>query len=174
MIKSRDLESFLNEVQVAVDRQKYFDAEDEAFDAISREPDFRKQQIIKQATQNYRDALRISNPYLDRALQQGDFGISKQETMLTSLKQMLADPTAPIDDMTRRKLLSAVEITDDSMNTFNYQSNIGGPESVQYKKNYRNKALSDLRKLGAGDSSISQANKVIFEPMLRFKSRDVL
>jgi len=174
MIKSRDLESFLNEVQVAVDRQKYFDAEDEAFDAISREPDFRKQQIIKQATQNYRDALRISNPYLDRALQQGDFGISKQETMLTSLKQMLADPTAPIDDMTRRKLLSAVEITDDSMNTFNYQSNIGGPESVEYKKNYRNKALSDLRKLGAGDSSISQANKVIFEPMLRFKSRDVL
>jgi hypothetical protein len=174
MIKSRDLESFLNEVQVAVDRQKYFDAEDEAFDAISREPDFRKQQIIKQATQNYRDALRISNPYLDRALQQGDFGISKQETMLTSLKQMLADPTAPIDDMTRRKLLSAVEITDDSMNTFNYQSNIGGPESVQYKKNYRNRALSDLRKLGVGDSSISQANKVIFEPMLRFKSRDVL
>lgn len=174
MIKDRDLESFLNEVQVAVDRQKYFDAEDEAFDAIAAEPDYRKQEIIKQATQQYRDALRISNPFLDRALQQGDFGISKQETMLATLKEMLSDPNAPIDDMTRRKLEVAVRITNDSMNYFNYMSAVGGPESVRDKKVYRNNALSDLRKLGVGDSSMGQANKVIFEPMLRFKSRDVL
>jgi len=174
MIKNRDLESFLNEVQVAVDRQKYFDAEDEAFSAIAAEPDYRKQELIKQATQQYRDALRISNPFLDRALQQGDFGISKQETMLTSLKQMLADPNAPIDDMTRRKLEAAIEITNNAMNYFNYEASIGGPQSVQSKKVFRNNALNDLRKLGVGDSSMSQANKVIFEPMLRFKSRDVL
>lgn len=174
MIKDRDLESFLNEVQVAVDRQKYFDAEDEAFDAIAAEPDYRKQELIKQSTQQYRDALRISNPFLDRALQQGDFGISKQETMLSSLKEMLSDPNAPIDDMTRRKLETAIKITNDAMNYFNYMSAVGGPQSVQDKKVYRNNALSDLKKLGVGDSSMGQANKVIFEPMLRFKSRDVL
>ncbi len=52
MIKSRDLESFLNEVQVAVDRQRYFDAEDKAFDAIANEPDYRKHQYIKDATEH--------------------------------------------------------------------------------------------------------------------------
>ena len=174
MIKSRDLESFLNEVQVAVDRQRYFDAEDKAFDAIANEPDYRKHQYIKSATEQYRKALRISNPFLDRALQQGDFGISKQETMLRDLKSMLNDPTAPIDEMTRNKLIASTEIVDDSMNYFNYKNSINDPNAVRDKKIYRNNALTDLRKLTIGDGSLSQASKVIFEPMLKFKSRDTL
>ena len=174
MIKSRDLESFLNEVQVAVDRQRYFDAEDKAFDAIANEPDYRKHQYIKDATEQYRKALRISNPFLDRALQQGDFGISKQETMLRDLKAMLNDPNSPIDDMTRNKLIASTEIVDDSMNYFNYKNSINDPNAVRDKKIYRNNALTDLKKLSIGDGSLSQASKVIFEPMLKFKSRDTL
>ncbi len=123
--------------------------EDKAFDAIANEPDYRKHQYIKSATEQYRKALRISNPFLDRALQQGDFGISKQETMLRDLKSMLNDPTAPIDEMTRNKLIASTEIVDDSMNYFNYKNSINDPNAVRDKKIYRNNALTDLRKLTA-------------------------
>jgi len=174
LLKSRDLESFLNEVQVAVDRQKYFDAEDRAFEALRNTADPMQQQIIKNTTQQFRDALRISNPLLDYALQQGDFGISKQEEMLVKLKQMLADPKVKINPDIRKKLEAGVQITDDSMTYFDLQNTTKQGDYVMTKKIYRNNALADLNTLSKGDATFGQAKKVIFEPMLRFKSRDVL
>jgi hypothetical protein len=174
LLKSRDLESFLNEVQVAVDRQRYFDAEDKAFESLRKTADPAQQAIIKNATQRYRDALRISNPLLDYALQQGDFGISKQEQMLVTLKQMLADPNVKISKNVREKLMAGIEITDDSMTYFEMQNATKQGDYVTTKKIYRNNALSDLNSLSKGDTAFGQAKKVIFEPMLRFKSRDVL
>ena len=174
LLKSRDLESFLNEVQVAVDRQKYFDAEDKAFEALDKTADPMEQQIIKNATQRYRDALRISNPLLDYALQQGDFGISKQEQMLVTLKQMLADPKVKLDKNVREKLMAGIQITDSSMTYFEMQNAMKQGDYVTTKKIYRNNALSDLNTLSKGDTAFGQAKKVIFEPMLRFKSRDTL
>lgn len=174
LIKSRDLESFLNEVQVAVDRQKYFDAEDKAFEALRNNADPAAQEIIKSSTERYREALRISNPLLDYALQQGDFGISKQEEMLVKLKQLLADPNVKISNNVRAKLQAGIEITDDAMTYFEMQTATKPRNYVMTKKIYRNNALADLNKLSKGDSTFGQAKKVIFEPMLRFKSRDVL
>ena len=174
LLKSRDLESFLNEVQVAVDRQLYFDAEDRAFEQLSKTLDINKRAMIKANASRVRESLRIANPFLDYALQQGDFGISKQEEMFKQLKIMLADPDLEISVNDKKKLVSAIEIVDDSLQFFDYQTNVKPYNYVKNKKIYRNQAIADLKKLSLGDANISSARKVIFEPMLRFKSRDVL
>jgi hypothetical protein len=174
LLKSRELESFLNEVQVAVDRQLYFDAEDRAFEQLSKTLDINKRAMIKANASRVRQGLRIANPFLDYALQQGDFGISKQEEMFKQLKIMLADPDLEISVNDKKKLVSAIEIVDDSLQFFDYQTNVKPYNYVKNKKIYRNQAIADLKKLSLGDANISSARKVIFEPMLRFKSRDVL
>lgn len=174
LIKSRDLESYLLEVQIAVDRQKYFDAEDRAMQQIQETADPNQQALIREQARRYRESLRTANPLLDYALQQGDFGISTQERMMVELKQMLQDPDVKLSAVSRQKLNAAVEITNDAMMYFEYQNNSGNRNYVQDKKTYRNNALVSLNRLADGDPTFAQAKRVIFEPMLRFKSRDVL
>jgi hypothetical protein len=174
MIKNRSFESYLQEVQIAVDRQKYFDAQEQAFELMRTTPDPMEQKRIKAATQQYRQGLRISNPLLDRALQSGDFGISKQEEMHRNLKAMLGDSSVILPKINRDRLQAAIEIVDNSMLYFDSQTLNGRPGYVENKKIYRNNALADLRKLSQGDPLLQQAIKAIFEPMLKFKSRDVL
>jgi hypothetical protein len=130
--------------------------------------------LIKSGTQQYRQALRISNPLLDRALQSGDFGISKQEEMLRNLKEMLNDSSVIIPKVNRDRLQTAIEITNNAMYYFDSQTLEGRPGYVDNKKIYRDNALADLKKLAKGDPLMQQAIKAIFEPMLKFKSRDVL
>lgn len=174
LIQSRDLESYLLEVQISVDRQKYFDAEDRAMEQIQQTADPGQQALIREQARRYRDSLRISNPLLDYALQQGDFGISTQERMMVDLKQMLQDPDVNLSALSRDKLNAAVEITNEAMRYFEFQNNSGNRNYVQDKKVYRNNALVSLNRLADGDPTFAQAKRVIFEPMLRFKSRDVL
>lgn len=174
LIQSRDLESYLLEVQISVDRQKYFDAEDRAMEQIQQTADPGQQALIREQAKRYRDSLRISNPLLDYALQQGDFGISTQERMMVDLKQMLQDPDVNLSALSRDKLNAAVEITNEAMRYFEFQNNSGNRNYVQDKKVYRNNALVSLNRLADGDPTFAQAKRVIFEPMLRFKSRDVL
>jgi hypothetical protein len=107
-------------------------------------------------------------------LQSGDFGISKQEEMLRNLKEMLNDSSVILPKINRDRLQAAIEIVDNSMLYFDSQTLNGRPGYVENKKIYRNNALADLRKLSQGDPLLQQAIKAIFEPMLKFKSRDVL
>lgn len=174
LIESRDLESYLLEVQIAVDRQKYFDAEDRAMEQIQITAQPEQQALIREQAKRYRESLRISNPLLDYALQQGDFGISTQERMLVDLKQMLQDPDVKFTAGSRDKLIAAVDITNKAMMYFDFENNSGNRDYVQNKKTYRNNALVSLNRLADGDPTFTQAKRVIFEPMLRFKSRDVL
>jgi hypothetical protein len=174
LLKNRGFEDYLKEVQIAVDRQKYFDAQERAFDLMNQTIDPTQKALIKSGTQQYRQALRISNPLLDRALQSGDFGISKQEEMLRNLKEMLNDSNVIIPKVNRDRLQTAIEITNNAMYYFDSQTLEGRPGYVDNKKIYRDNALADLRKLAKGDPLMQQAIKAIFEPMLKFKSRDVL
>jgi len=171
MIKNKDLQTYLNDVRTAEDKQLYFDLEERAGEALNKtfDPTARKQ--ITESLKNYRDILKIQNPLLRAQLESGDYGTAKEEAMLNSLQFLVADPNVKMDAKTRDKLTKAVEIlsaTSAKLQYAGYEETFG----VKFKREVRDLAIRDLETLGRLDSSVAQANKAIFIPILKNYSRD--
>jgi len=91
--------------------------------------------------------------------------------MLNSLQFLVADPNVKMDVKTRDKLTKAVEIlsaTSAKLQYAGYEETFG----VKFKREVRDLAIRDLEVLGKYDSSVAQANKAIFIPILKNYSRD--
>jgi hypothetical protein len=171
MIKNKDLQTYLNDVRTAEDKQLYFDLEERAGEALNKtfDPTARKQ--ITESLKNYRDILKVQNPLLRAQLESGEYGTAKEEAMLNSLQFLVADPNVKMDVKTRDKLTKAVEIlsaTSAKLQYAGYEETFG----VKFKREVRDLAIRDLEVLGKYDSSVAQANKAIFIPILKNYSRD--
>jgi hypothetical protein len=171
MIKNKDLQTYLNDVRTAEDKQLYFDLEERAGEALNKtfDPTARKQ--ITESLKNYRDILKIQNPLLRAQLESGEYGTAKEEAMLNSLQFLVADPNVKMDAKSRDKLTKAVEIlsaTAAKLQYAGYEQTFG----VKFKREVRDLAIRDLETLGRLDSSVAQANKAIFIPILKNYSRD--
>ena len=171
MIKNKDLQTYLNDIRTAEDKQLYFDLEERAGEALNKtfDPTARKQ--ITESLKNYRDILKIQNPLLRAQLESGEYGTAKEEAMLNSLQFLVADPDVKMDAKTRDKLTKAVEIlsaTSAKLQYAGYEETFG----VKFKREVRDLAIRDLETLGRLDSSVAQANKAIFIPILKNYSRD--
>ena len=171
MIKNKDLQTYLNDVRTAEDKQLYFDLEERAGEALNKtfDPTARKQ--ITESLKNYRDILKIQNPLLRAQLESGEYGTAKEEAMLNSLQFLIADPSVKMDAKTRDKLTKAVEIlsaTSAKLQYAGYEETFG----IEFKREVRDLAITDLETLGRLDSSVAQANKAIFIPILKNYSRD--
>jgi hypothetical protein len=171
MIKNKDLQTYLNDIRTAEDKQLYFDLEERAGEALNKtfDPTARKQ--ITESLKNYRDILKIQNPLLRAQLESGEYGTAKEEAMLNSLQFLIADPDVKMDAKTRDKLTKAVEIlsaTSAKLQYAGYEETFG----IKFKREVRDLAITDLETLGRLDSSVAQANKAIFIPILKNYSRD--
>ena len=171
MIKNKDLQTYLNDIRTAEDKQLYFDLEERAGEALNKtfDPTARKQ--ITESLKNYRDILKIQNPLLRAQLESGEYGTAKEEAMLNSLQFLIADPSVKMDAKTRDRLTKAVEIlsaTSAKLQYAGYEETFG----IKFKREVRDLAITDLETLGRLDSSVAQANKAIFIPILKNYSRD--
>lgn len=170
MLKNKDLETYLKDVQVAEDKALYFDVEDYAREQIlaATTPETVKQ--VKANMQKYRDTLLIQNPLLKQVIESGQYGTAKEEAMLNNLTNLLMDPSVEMDSGTRVKLRQASEIVNATLNKFLSGGFDANPE---YKREVRDLAIRDLEILGRVDSQIRQANKAVFFPILKNYSKDV-
>lgn len=170
MLKNKDLETYLRDVQVAEDKALYFDVEDYAREQIlaATTPETVKQ--VKANMQKYRDTLLIQNPLLKQVIESGQYGTAKEEAMLNNLTNMLADPSVEMDSGTRVKLRQATEIVNTTLSKFLSGGFDANPE---YKREVRDLAIRDLEILGRVDAQIRQANKAVFYPILKNYSKDV-
>lgn len=170
MLKNKDLETYLKDVQVAEDKALYFDVEDYAREQIlaATTPETVKQ--VKENMQKYRDTLLIQNPLLKQVIESGQYGTAKEEAMLNNLTNMLQDPSVEMDSGTRIKLRQATEIVNVTLSKF---LSGGFDANTEYKREVRDLAIRDLEILGRVDSQIRQANKAIFLPILKNYSKDV-
>lgn len=168
LIDNKDLESYLQEVQVAVDRQTYFDIEDAAKDQIAQTADTYKIQSIADSMNTAQEMLLLSNPILKKRFMSGDFGVEKEKEILTNLSYMLADQKVSMDPATRDRLSKALTI----MTATAYKINSETGQSTQLRRDIRDQAIDDLRTLADIDYTVRQANKAIFIPILKSLSRD--
>lgn len=168
LIDNKDLESYLQEVQIAIDRQSYFDVEDEARERIAQTADMYQVQSIADSMNMTQELILTSNPLLRKRFMTGDFGVEKEKTILTNLSYMLADEKVKMDSGTRDKLSKALTIMTETA----YKINSETGQSTQLRRDIRDQAIDDLRVLGNIDYSLRQANRAIFIPILKSLSRD--
>ncbi len=170
MIKNKDLETYLRDVQVAQDKAKYFDIEDAARFQLQQTTNPTVRKNIKANMDLYRETLKMQNPLLKQVLESGDYGTAKEEAMLNQLNYMIADESIDMDPATREKLRLAAEV----LNTTLGKILSGGFDyDTAYKREIRDLAIRDLTALGRVDVNVRQANNAIFIPILKNYSKDV-
>lgn len=168
LIDNRDLETYLREVQIAVDRQNYFDLEERAAEEISRTADTTAIKQIGAQMNIAQEMILNSNPLLRQRFATGDFGVEKEKQYLTNLTYLLADESVKMEPKTRDKLNKALKIMSETA----YKINSDNGMSTSFRRMVRDEALADLSVLSNLDYTVRQANKAILTPILKDLSRD--
>jgi len=168
LIDNRDLETYLREVQIAIDRQNYFDLEERAAEEISRTADTTAIKAIGAQMNLAQEMILNSNPLLRQRFATGDFGVEKEKQYLTNLTYLLADESVKMDPGTRDKLNKALKIMSETA----YKINSDSGMSTSFRRMVRDEALADLSVLSNLDYTVRQANKAILIPILKDLSRD--
>jgi hypothetical protein len=168
LIDNRDLETYLREVQIAVDRQNYFDLEERAVEQIAQTADSYAIKEIGAQMNMAQEMLLNSNPLLKQRFATGDFGVEKEKQYFTNLSYLLADNSVEMNPATRDKLNRALRIMSNTAYKINSDNNM----SSAYRRTIRDEAIADLSELGNIDYTVRQATKAIFIPILKDLSRD--
>jgi len=170
LITSKSLEKYYDDVLVSQDKQAYYDiGTKEKADLLAEGDGFKRQAIVDNATEA-RKALFTSNPLLKAAMQ--GTSVAKEVLLLSSLDQMVADPKANIDIATRTRMNIAIKMISDYKAfaedpTWKTVSNF-----TDLKKQRKEEIEAKLKNMMFGDAYLTEANRAIFEPILKAYSRD--
>jgi hypothetical protein len=172
LLKDKSLEAYYDDVMVAEDKQKYYDVASWESDAMSKETLISNRKLIIQQAADARQGLLNHNPLLLGAITGGGNEIATEERMLTSLRQIVAAPDAPVDAATRIKMKTAVAAMDDFIRFVNDPEvgNLANRSSL--KRKYRQKVEQILSELSNGDPAVREASRAVFNSILKYYSRD--
>jgi len=172
LMKDKTLEEYYDDLAVAEDKQRYYDigkAEKEQLAKMS-DPQLRAN-LINEAT-DARKALKAANPLLNQALIGRGNNIGSEETMLTSVEEMINDPKTSVPASTRQRMVLAVALMRDFI-AFAKSPNLNNVvNKVDLKRQRKLQIEADLRELMLGDLYVTEANRAIFKSILNFYSRD--
>ena len=169
-----EVEEYLTRAQTAADKQRYFDIGRRLDAELATTPIYEQRANFIRRAEADREALKISNPYLEEQLGgAGGFGIADEEDILKNLSVIAEDSTAPISAETRNKLQTALTIFNRG---YNYVSSTTATaalvEGSAAKRIMRDNVLKDLEDISEGDRVLSQLVRSVFKPILKFYSRD--
>ena len=165
---------YLDRMQTAVVKQKYFDVERQEREALSNTAVVsERRRIIYDATQK-RQALLTAYPLLKLQLEGEGLGVGEEEMLLRQVEAALVDKTTPIPDMQRKKVSTAVKLIKDFI-SFSKDEDIKRTSLnfVDAKRDRKLEIQTLLDELMSGDNQIKELNRRLFGPILEFYSRDV-
>ncbi len=172
LLKDKDLETYFRDVQVAEDKQAYYDIASWEKDSLASQTYIsERKRIIETATQA-RKGLLASNPLLLGAITGGGNEIATEESMLSSLKQMVSDPTTNINDGIRLKMKTAVQAMEDFMSFAKSDQVRGLYNATSLKRDYRARVENIINQLASEDPAVKEAARAIFNSILKYYSRD--
>ena len=172
LVQNKTLEKYYSDLLVAQDKQSYYDIGTKEKEAIlaTANPDERSV-IIGEATAA-RDALKRSNPLLEKALIGTGNNIGSEGVMLQNVKQIIADPKTAVEPATRQRMAQAVRMMEEfiAFATDPAMKNVSNFSDL--KRERRNQIEANLSDLMLGDLYVTEANRAIFKSILNFYSRD--
>jgi hypothetical protein len=172
LIERADFRDYLQKVQVAVDKEKYFAIDESLNKKLVSTADYNERTKLIALANNEQQGLLISNPELEDVL---DANVSKGELriMMRDLKGAVNDLTSPISDDTRTAMRFAI----DQIESFiDYSDNPVYKQSYNFSDDRKRKKQDILAILGemAFDPAVKEATRLVFVPLLNNYSRDVL
>lgn len=172
LVSSKSVEKYLRDVQVAEDKQKYYDIGRQQKEILSNmsDPQLRAN-VIKAATQQ-RAALKANNPLLNSALIGEGNTIGNEAVLMNSLEQMITDPKVSVNPATRQRMALAIKMMREFIAFATDPELKNVTNLTQLKAERKAQIEADLNELMLGDLYVSEANRAIFRSILNFYSRD--
>jgi flagellar basal body-associated protein FliL len=172
LVESKGVEKYLRDVQVAEDKQKYYDIARQEKEILSTmsDPELRAN-VIKAATEQ-RSALKANNPLLNSALIGEGNTIGNEVVLMNSLEQMVANPNADINLATRRRMSLAIKMMREFIAFATDPELSNATNRTQLKAERKDQIEANLKELMLGDLYLTEANRAIFRSILNFYSRD--
>lgn len=172
LLKDKDLETYFRDVQVAEDKQAYYDIASWEKDSLAKQTYISERKRIIETATAARKGLLASNPLLLGAITGGGNEIATEESMLSSLKQMVSDPTTNIQDGVRLKMKTAVQAMEDFMSFAKSDQVRSLYNAASLKRDYRARVESIINQLASEDPAVKEAARAIFNSILKYYSRD--
>jgi len=172
LVESKSLENYYNDLLVATDKQAYYDVARQEKEILSTMSDPQLRANVIDAATNIRDGLKASNPLLNSALIGGGNTIGNETVLLTSIEQIIDDPNADIEPVTRRRMALATKMIRDFIAFASDPFLRNNVNATQMKAERKAQIEADLRELMLGDLYVTEANRAVFSSILGFYSRD--
>lgn len=172
LLKDKDLETYFRDVQVAEDKQAYYDIAAWEKDSLATQTYISERKRIIETATAARKGLLASNPLLLGAITGGGNEIATEESMLSSLKQMVSDPTTNIEDGVRLKMKTAVQAMEDFMSFAKSDQVRSLYNASSLKRDYRARVENIINQLASEDPAVKEAARAIFNSILKYYSRD--
>jgi len=172
LLKDKDLETYFRDVQVAEDKQAYYDIASWEKDSLASQTYISERKKIIETATAARKGLLASNPLLLGAITGGGNEIATEESMLSSLKQLVSDPTTNIQDGIRLKMKTAVQAMEDFMSFAKSDQVRSLYNAASLKRDYRARVESIINQLASEDPAVKEAARAIFNSILKYYSRD--
>lgn len=172
LVKQADMAEYLDKVQIAVDKEKYFAIEDELNSLLSITADYSERSALISIADREQQLLKISNPELEEAISDVD-NKGKLNKWLRDLSAANEDPSAPIPQATRMAMQLAIA---EVRSFIEYSDNPFNKNSYSFSTNraaLKDDVMTLLREL-TFDPAVKEATRLIFVPLMNQYSRDVI
>jgi hypothetical protein len=103
LIENVELETYLQNMQIVKDKQRYFSIEDTLNEQLANTVDAQQRRILINRATAQRDAIKKANPLLNAALTDQGFNINEETELYNNLQKILEDKDSPITKANRKK-----------------------------------------------------------------------
>lgn len=174
LVKIPKLESYLDQVQLAVDKDRYFSIKKEEDELLKITSDTAERKLIIAKSASNRRALLTSNPMLAADVE----GRLESKGELTNkyfkLTGAVRDPKAPISKELRSTFMYVI----DEINTFRtFADDADSRDMYDYsgnKASQKKKVQDMIEELSKSVPEIKEASRLVFTPLLNSYSRDTI
>jgi hypothetical protein len=172
LIKRADFADYLNKVQIARDKEKYYAINDALAEKLANATDYQQRQSLIALADAEQQSLLLSNPELEDSL---DDNISGRDlkTMFRDIRGAVDDESSPISEDTRIAMRFAIN---EVQSFVDYSTNPAYKQLYNFTDDRRRMKEEVMAILGqlAFDPAVKEASRLIFVPMLNKYSRDVM
>lgn len=174
LISRPDLKEYLLAVQLQEDKIAYFNIDKERDEKLKTSNDITvRKQAIDEATFKKR-MMRAANPELAADIEGSVESQGELESKFKTINEALEDPKSPINKMTRtamRLIVSDIKALQEYSLDVNNRTRFDFTTS---KAEIKARIEAQIKEVGASNSEVAEASRLVFTPLLNMYSRDTI
>ena len=171
LIGDVNFEYYLNEVQVAEDKQAYFKIEEDLNTKLKTTSSYIPRKQLMDDAERTRQQMLMASPLLDAAINQGT-SRGDLRVMFKALGEAVSSPNTPIDKKTRAAMSLAVSKVSGFIALANDPELKNRFDFSTIKATEKSEVVNIISELSKVSPAIKEANRIIFNGLLNAYSRE--